>query len=226
MLKLVTHTNKKIIPPQETDQPHRMSLPLSTKEKLVFNEKSPSPFNPTSKSTFKKLIIALVIESTIALTIYYNYDYLNLFHPMLAPTLLGCSSGALAQSINQYFKRKFYLNKIVKFMIWGCINGYFTVAWINILVTRIDNLPARIIIDQLVGSPSFQLIFNILNTLWDQGELYTSSTGHSFVKSLKYSYCYWPFFSILLFMLIPQSLMFPCNCLANLLWNIILCKIA
>lgn len=206
-----------------------MSLPLSSKEKINFNEKSPSPFTPggsRSKTSLKKLIITMLIESSISLIVYYNYDKLNFINPMLAPTLLGCISGALAQSINQYFKRKFYLNKIIKFMIWGSINGYFTVAWINILINKIDNLPYRIMIDQLIGVPTFQLIFNVLNTLWDQGELFTENTRHSYIKSLKYSYCYWPFFSIFSFMLIPQSLMFPCNCLANLLWNIILSKIA
>ena len=40
----------------------------------------------------------------------------------------------------------------------------------------------------------FQLIFNILNALWDQGEVFSSATRIAFFKSLKYSYCFWPFF--------------------------------
>ena len=79
-------------------------------------------------------------------------------------------------------------------MVWGFINGYFTSAWISILVTRVDNLFYRILLDQSCGTPMFQLIFNILNALWDQGEVFSSATRIAFFKSLKYSYCFWPFF--------------------------------
>ncbi|RCK57288.1 hypothetical protein Cantr_06872 [Candida viswanathii] len=174
----------------------------------------------------RKLIVALFIETVSLCVAYYEYDNIALIHPMLAPTLLGCVSGALAQSTNQYLKKKFTPNKIAKFMVWGCINGFFTSAWINILVTKIDNLFYRIVIDQTVGAVMFQLIFNILNSLWDQGEVFSPTTRASFFKSLKYSYFFWPFFSVLLFMFIPQSMMFPSNCLANLFWNLILSKIA
>ncbi|CAI5760647.1 unnamed protein product [Candida verbasci] len=208
-----------------------MSLPfLTTKEEIEHDlEKSSTTtthLHPSSKPILKRLLFALFIELVISSTIYYNYDKINVINPMLGPTLLGCFSGALAQSINQYFKKKFTLNKIFKFMVWGLINGYFTAAWINILITRVENLFYRIMTDQFIGAPIFQLIFNLLNSLWDQGELFTITTKNSFFKSLKYSYCYWPFVSIFSFVFIPQSLMFPCNCLANLLWNIILSKLA
>lgn len=182
--------------------------------------------HPAPTHIIRKLVFAIIIETISLCITYYEYDGIALIHPMLAPTLLGCVSGALAQSTNQYLKKKFTVNKIIKFMVWGSINGFFTSAWINILVTRIDNMFYRIIIDQTVGAVSFQLIFNILNSLWDQGEVFSSTTWASFLKSLKYSYCFWPFFSILLFMFIPQSMMFPSNCLANLFWNLILSKIA
>ncbi|KAI3404227.2 hypothetical protein KGF56_002988 [Candida oxycetoniae] len=220
-----------------------MSLPL-TKETINLSEleKSPSTvptfasfdvdtrnrytLHPSSKHMLKRLYGALFIEAAISLTLYYHYLEISAINPMLAPTLLGCFSGALAQSINQLFKKKFTLNKIFKFMLWGSINGYFTVAWINILIVNVDKLVYRILIDQVVGAPIFQLIFNILNTLWDQGELFSKTTKNAYFKSLKYSYCYWPFFSILSFMLIPEAAMFPCNCLANLVWNLILSKLA
>ncbi|WLF81696.1 hypothetical protein PVL30_005496 [Lodderomyces elongisporus] len=182
--------------------------------------------HPSSKHILKRLYIALLIEATASLTIYYHYANIGAVSPMLAPTILGCSSGALAQSINQFQRRKFTINKILKFMIWGSINGYFTVAWINILMNNFDSLVYRILVDQAIGAPIFQLIFNILNTLWDSGELFSKSTRNSYIKSLKYSYCYWPFFSVFSFMFVPHTMMFPCNCLANLIWNIILSKLA
>ncbi|EER34067.1 conserved hypothetical protein [Candida tropicalis MYA-3404] len=209
-----------------------MTLPLAKEKAELDLEKSMSMesknyhLHPASSQIMRKLVFALIIETVSLCMAYYEYDQIALIHPMLAPTLLGCVSGALAQSTNQYLKKKYSLNKIAKFMVWGSINGYFTSAWINILVTKIDNMFYRIIIDQTVGAIAFQLIFNILNSLWDQGELFSPATRASFFKSLKYSYCFWPFFSILSFSFIPQSMMFPCNCLANLFWNLILSKLA
>ncbi|KAK6203366.1 uncharacterized protein RJT21DRAFT_119509 [Scheffersomyces amazonensis] len=182
-------------------------------------------FNPNDKYLYRRLILNLVIESVVSLIIYYNYDNLSSFHYFLGPTLLGSSTAALAQSINQFIKKKYSLNKILKFLVWGLLNGYFTVLWIDILLLRVDSLSSRVIIDQFVGAPFFQLIFNVLNALWDNGEL-SASTRTAFIKSLKYSYCFWPFFSICSFVFIPKSMLFPANCLANLLWNIILSKLA
>lgn len=180
-------------------------------------------YSPVLVGINRRLILYLVIESIISLAIYYNYDRIGQIQPFLAPVLLGSSTGALAQSINQYSKKKFSLNRIFKFIVWGSINGYFTVLWIDMLISRLDNLLYRIIVDQLVGAPTFQLVFNILNSLWDHGEI-TKSTRLAYFKSLKYSYCYWPFFSIASFIFIPKTLMFPANCLANLIWGIILSK--
>ncbi|KAI5956841.1 hypothetical protein KGF54_000459 [Candida jiufengensis] len=212
---------------QENIQLHDLNkssttLPLNSQPTNQSNYK----LHPSSKHILKKLYFALILETIISITIYYHYDKISVIHQHLAPTLLGCSSGALAQSINQFMKKKFTLNKIFKFMIWGSINGYFTVTWINLLILNFDNLIYRIIIDQLVGAPIFQLIFNILNTLWDHGELFSKNPKQAYLKSLKYSYCYWPFFSVFSFVFVPQTMMFPSNCLANLIWNLILSKLA
>ncbi|CAK9440133.1 uncharacterized protein LODBEIA_P42330 [Lodderomyces beijingensis] len=216
-----------------------MTLPMS-KEKINLGdlEKSSGTFSPSSTRTaqehhhhhlhpsskhiLKKLYSAMLIEAAISITIYYNYSRIASVYPMVAPTLLGCSTAALAQSINQFSRKKFTLNKIFKFMVWGCINGYFTVAWINVLMVNFDNLFLRILVDQLVGSPTFQLVFNVLSTIWDQGEVFSIN---AYIKSLKYSFCFWPIFSTISFTFIPQGLMFPCNCLASLIWNIILSKL-
>ncbi|KAG5419773.1 hypothetical protein I9W82_001653 [Candida metapsilosis] len=217
-----------------------MSLPL-TRDSIELNdlEKSSSSstsaykpnndnyhLDPSSKHILKRLYFALVIQTMISCSIYYQYQKISEINQMLAPTLLGCFSGGLAQSINQFSRKKFKFNKIIEFMIWGSINGYFTVSWINLLMQRFENIVYRILVDQAIGAPTFQLIFNILNALWDHGEVFTKATRNAYFKSLKYSYCYWPFFSVFSFVFIPQSMMFPCNCLANLIWNLILSRLA
>lgn len=179
---------------------------------------------PLPKYLKRSLIHNLVLETIISAVIYYNYEVLLQVHRLLAPTLLGAATASLAQSINQYVKKKLNYNKIFKFMVWGIINGSFTVLWIDFIISKTDNLVYRIMIDQLVGAPLFQLIFNILSTLWDTGEI-SHNTRALYFKSLKYSYCFWPFFSIVSFGFIPETFLFPANCLANLLWSLILSKL-
>lgn len=179
---------------------------------------------PLPKYIKRKLILNLLIETALSVAIYHYYDQILKIHRLLAPTLLGCSTGMLAQSITQYLKHKLNYNKICKFAVWGSINGCFTVLWLDILFVRFDNMVYRILIDQLVGAPLTQLVFNILNTLWDHGEIHPN-TKAVYIKSLKYSYCFWPFFSIASFIFIPTLLLFPANCLANLFWSLVLTRL-
>lgn len=179
---------------------------------------------PTPKTVKRRLILNLVLESISSIIIYVKYQSILNYHRLLAPSLLGGFTAMLAQSINQFSKQKLNNNRILKFFTWGTINGCFTVLWYDFLIMKFDNLGFRILIDQIIGAPIFQLAFNILSSLWDHGEI-TSNTRSMYIKSLKYSYCFWPFFSILSFGFIPNSLMFPANCLANLFWSLVLSKL-
>lgn len=190
-------------------------------------EKSSNPdYRPSTSSVHRKLIISLVAESVIGFLVYYNYTAIEArLSPLVAPTLLGAATASLAQSLNQYSRKKFSLNRICKFIVWGCINGCFTALWIDILLNRIDNLVYRIMVDQMVGAPAFQMIFSILNSLWDTGDI-SPAMRQSYLKALKYGYCFWPFFSVCAFVFIPQSMIFSANCLATLIWNLILSRIS
>lgn len=188
------------------------------------NEKGLPGFH-APKPLKRRLVVNLLVETALCMAIYLTYDRIAQIHPLVAPLLLGASSAALAQSINQYSKKKHSMNKIAKFVVWGALNGCFTVLWIDVLILQFDSLVHRIVVDQLVGAPMFQMIFNVLNSLWDTGEI-TAATRASYWKLLKWSYCFWPFFSVCLFAFIPQVMIFPANCLANLVWNLVLSKLA
>ena len=185
----------------------------------------PGPIFGKPKKHGKKLTSILLCEITISLFIYYYYPSLENLHGLVAPCLLGASTAALAQSINQYSKKKFNQNKIYKFILWGLINGICTVLWTRVITDYFQELTHRVLIDQLIGSPVFQLVFNILNSLWNEGTI-NKSTRITFLKAMKYSYFFWPFFSIVLFVFIPAEMLFPATCLANLMWNIILSKLS
>lgn len=179
---------------------------------------------PIPKAVKRNLILNLIWESCLSITIYYNYNNLAEWHRLLAPAFLGAATAMLAQSFNQFYRKKLNYSKILKFLIWGIINGCFTNLWIDLLVFRFENLAYRVLVDQMVGAPFFQLIFNILSNLWDYGEISTNFKV-IYLRSLKYSYCFWPFFSIASFIFIPQQFLFHCNCLANLFWSLILSKL-
>lgn len=210
--------------------PKAKAIPLDDlntyeKEKLdSMNRGLDSKLYPTPKYITRRLVLNLLTEATLSLIVYYNYDFLLNYHRLLAPSILGASTAMMAQSINQFFKSKLSYNKICKFLVWGLINGAFTVLWFDFIIVKFESITYRILVDQMVGAPSFQLVFNILNSLWDHGEI-TSNTRAVYIKSLKYSYCFWPFFSIVGFMFIPEAFLFPANCLANLLWSLILARI-
>jgi hypothetical protein len=181
-------------------------------------------FNPAARYVWRKLLVALVFETIISSVVYYEYDKLLAVHALFAPALLGSATASLAQSMNQYSRRKFSLNKIYKFLLWGTINGILTNLWIDMLFAQIQSLHYRILIDQAIGAPSFQIIYNILSALWESGDL-SNLMLPVHMRSLKYSYCFWPFFSTIAFVYLPKKAFFPANCLANLIWNLVLSKL-
>lgn len=169
--------------------------------------------------------VALVAEVVATFQIYYSYEHLVLSYPLLAPTLLGAASAALAQTVTQFMKHKYSTNKLLKFLVWGCINGCFTALWIDVLVSRVENIFYRVLLDQTVGAPCFQLIFSVLSSLWEDTNAGTSAHTN-YLRSLRYSYCYWPFVSVTMFAFIPSRMMFFANCIANFVWNVILSKLS
>lgn len=177
----------------------------------------------------RKLWFYVFLETLASCLIYFNYNKLILLYPLMGPTLLGASTAALAQSINQFQERRFSESKIAKFITWGMINGCFTALWIDSLVRHVDSLLYTVLIDQLIGAPCFQLVFHILSKVWDGADLSVPATSNTststFFTALKYSYFYWPFVSVAIF-ISPPNTMFLGNCTANLIWNIILSKLS
>ncbi|PSK39355.1 hypothetical protein C7M61_001965 [Candidozyma pseudohaemuli] len=202
------------------------SIELSDlKHKPFFEfEKPEGRLSPQNR---RKIWLHILLETIASVVIYSSYTKLVLLYLFLAPTLLGASTAALAQSMNQLYKGRLSVSKLLKFLIWGCINGCFTALWIDTLVARVDSVFYRILIDQLIGAPSFQLTFHLLGKVWDVAEPgHPSPSFSTFLTALSISYCYWPFVSIAMFVFIPQLLMFISNCVANLIWNMILSRIA
>lgn len=197
------------------------------KHKPFFDYDKPEGLARLTPAARRKIWLHIFVETLTSVIIYSTYTRLVLYYLFLAPTLLGASTAALAQSMNQLYKGRLSNSRLLKFVLWGCINGCFTALWIDTLVARVESVFYRILIDQLVGAPSFQLIFHLLGKVWDVAEPGQPSPSIStFLMALSYSYCYWPFVSIAMFVFIPPPLMFISNCIANLIWNVILSRIS
>lgn len=204
------------------------SIELSDlKNKPFFEYDKPEGSARLSPAARRKIWCHLLLEIVASVVFYSTYGRLILVYPYLGPTLLGASTAALAQSLNQLHKGRPSTSRLFKFIIWGCINGCLTALWIDNLVARVESVFYRIIIDQLIGAPFFQLTFHLLGKLWDVAEPGQPSHGiGAFFTALTLSYCYWPFVSIAMFVFIPPLYMFLSNCIANLIWNVILSRIS
>ncbi|ODQ81890.1 hypothetical protein BABINDRAFT_32926 [Babjeviella inositovora NRRL Y-12698] len=186
-------------------------------------------------SSTGRIYMALGVELVACALIYVNYDKLNASalgawvpQSLLAPTLLGMSSACLAQLVNQGFlmkqPRRFNLSRLAKFGIWGAINAVTTNMFFDVLRARLDmqrDAVTAVLLDQFVNSPLCQLLFVIWHSIWDDlalGPLLRTT----YPRSLKTSYMFWPFVSIFTFFVLPHGLMFPVNCIANIVWTVVL----
>lgn len=182
-------------------------------------------FAPQTPNGVKhKLWIYVLIEAIISSIIYLNFPFLTELNAFAAGALLGAANAMLAQSIHQLFRLKYSLSRLFMFCVWGAFNGYATVVWIEFLLYNFDTPLSRVLADQAFGTPFFQLAFNILSSMWDHNEFAFSL--RNFLRTLKYSYCFWPFYSAALFYYIPIKYMLPANCLATLAWNVCLSLIS
>ncbi|GEQ69349.1 hypothetical protein JCM33374_g3020 [Metschnikowia sp. JCM 33374] len=174
----------------------------------------------------RRAYVYLILELFVGIQIIYSYDQVAARFPLLAPTILGAASAGLAQSLIQFFRQKISTNRLLKFIVWGSINGCFTALWIDVLVTRVDSVVYQIIVDQVIGGPLFQLMYTVLSSIWENDSIVGSAAQATFFKSLRYSYCYWPFISTSMFLLVPPQLMFFLNCLASFVWNLVLSRLS
>lgn len=192
---------------------------LRNKPFSSLNEKS------SNKSFPKSAYFFIFAELVAGFQVLYHYEGILKMYPNLGPTLLGSISAVLAQSLTQVIKGKHSFNKLVKFVCWGALNGLFSTVWIDFLVNTVDSIVLQVAVDQSIGAPLFQLLFTLLSMVWDSETASGPSPRAVYFKSLRYSFCFWPFMSIAMFCFIPENMMFFFNCFVNFVWNLILCKL-
>lgn len=186
----------------------------------------------------KALLSAIIILEVVAIVILIqNREVIDNVHQMLNSVLLGVLTAGFAQSIIQLFRRVHY-GRLFKFCLWGAMNGVMSSVWIDTLVVRLETPLHRILTDQFIGTPIFQTIFIIYNSLWEnidiKGAFKSVSKLHfmhcsqlltrnqTFWRMLGTSYLIWPVCSIVSFNFLPQHLIFPFTCFVNVIWTLAL----
>lgn len=197
-------------------------LPLSSKS--TSRVPTTTAIGQMSRYTLYGLICVEVVST---LSFYIGYDELNYYHNFLGALLLGASTLLLAQTITEVYKSTFFSwDKHFKFVIWGFINGVFSKLWIDfILINYAQDNFMKILLDQLLGNPISQLVFVIYNCIWENND-FRMGLQASYWKTMKYSLFVFPVFSAIAFTMLPESYIFPVNCLVTLSWNIVLSFIA
>jgi hypothetical protein len=117
------------------------------------------------------LIVITFLEILSILILIKHREVIDNVHQMLNSILLGILTAGVAQSIIQLYRHVNY-NRLLKFCVWGGINGVLSSLWIDTLVLQFEQTPHRIIVDQVVGTPFFQSAFLIFNSVWENHDFY------------------------------------------------------
>lgn len=194
---------------------------LDNSRKSADLEKNEISFQHPIRTRSKSLLLILTILEFIALVVVVHHrEVIDNVHQLLNSVLLGIFSAVLGQSIIQLFRQVHY-NRLGKFVIWGAVNGALSSLWIDLLIYRFPDVISRVLVDQLVGSPIFQLIFVILNCLFENSNI-SIAMKTTYITTLKVCYMFWPICSIVSFQFLPPHLIFPFNCFISLIWNVVL----
>jgi hypothetical protein len=166
------------------------------------------------------LLVIVAVQAVLSVFIYKNKEAVDGVHHVINSMLLSVMCSGAAQILIQFI-RPFNFKKLLKFWIWGGINGIVSAYWINFLVVQFENLPNRVLVDQSIGSPYFQLLFIVFNCLWE-GHDVIPTLKRIYIKTLGLSYLIFPLSSIISFGFLPPNLIFPFNCLVTLIWTVVL----
>lgn len=158
------------------------------------------------------------LVACLALFIYYEDLYKCSTRGTAA--IIGVSMGGLSESLVQLYTRKCSLAGIVKFQVWGALNGIWTRCWTEKL-HELETPLFMVFLDQLIGNPLSVFFFTGLSAFW-QGYDVDLYVKKNYVPTLKASLFIWPLASALQFTVIPESHIVLFNVVVGFLWVLIL----
>lgn len=154
--------------------------------------------------------------------IILNY-YGGLYRRSAAGTagLVGALLCGLSQSLLQVLLNKYYFPTILRFQVWGLLNGVWTHFWAGQLIERFQYKPLRVLWDQIFGNPFGVLGFTSFTAFWEGFDVDLYLQKHYFA-TLKLSWFVWPLASVVQFYVIPQKYVTLFNTTMNFGWTVAL----
>lgn len=181
------------------------------------------PYSKDKKPHRPHVVRCLVLPVIYVTCMYLTYSHSEDMkqYKFLSETLFGAFTSCLAQTFFQAYRGQFSANRQFKFFIWGAVNALLNVNWIAFLISSTDAKKWRILLDSFVGTPVFQMIYIVYNSLWDRSNVMNAVKTH-YLSHLKMSLVIWPAVSVLCFCFLEGSQIFLFSCLVNLVWGMIL----
>lgn len=167
------------------------------------------------------ILLITVVQFALCLIFFGVYDRLYARSSHGTAGLVGAAMGGLSQSLLQLLTRKYNFDGIVKFQVWGVINGVWTRFWTEQLTMRFHQWPVKVIFDQLMGNPLSVFAFTSLCAVWEgyDVDLYIQK---NYLSALKVSLLIWPIASVLQFVVIREKYIVLFNTLVNFAWMVTL----
>ncbi|ODV88364.1 hypothetical protein CANCADRAFT_29692 [Tortispora caseinolytica NRRL Y-17796] len=171
------------------------------------------------------IVLFLVVECGLMFAVSANFQTLHQAYPYAVTALVSSILAAISQLLNQLlFVHKFMPARTLKFHTWGTVNGIINKYWYDLITPLFPSIPLRVIIDQCIGTPVFNVLFLSFSALWENHNIpYTVRT--KLRTTLTSAYIIWPLFSFVSFQFIPQHLIVPAAGIVGILWTLILSKI-
>lgn len=168
-----------------------------------------------------QLLLATVAHLAACLVIFGFHDRLYRGSTYGSAGLVSAAMSGLSQGLLQLLTNKVDFASVLKFDVWGVINGVWTRFWTEQLFNRYERAPMKILWDQLLGNPLGVLIFTSLSAFWEgyDVDLYLQK---NYLPALKISLLVWPLASVAQFLVVPQKYIVLFNTVINFAWTVIL----
>lgn len=167
------------------------------------------------------ILFITLVQLGLCLVFFNFYDVMFNMSSHGTAGLVGAAMSGLSQSLLQLLTKKYNYDAIVKFQVWGVMNGIWTRFWTELLSTTFSRWPIKVLLDQAFGNPFAVFAFTSLSAFWEgyDIDLYLQK---NYFQALKVSLLIWPIASFLQFIVIPEKYIVLFNTVVNFAWIVIL----
>lgn len=178
------------------------------------------------KPTAKWLLAgALIFQICVCAALFWFYDNMYNCSPMGCAAVVSMALSGTSQLVVQLLTNSVDISRLIKFYVWGALNGMWTRFWTEQLTIRFQLTVVKILWDQIYGNPMGIFMFLSLSGYWEGADV-TAYLQRNYWSSLKASWFVWPAASVAQFLIVPHRYIALFNTAVNFMWTIVLGLIA